>query len=679
MIFKKKIKIKFLLNILIVVLVIATAFSSFLNNTNASSSYIFSMKIGSFGSGPGEFHTPETIAVDPNGDIYVGEGHTQIRTHKFESDGNFISFLLPYANTNGGMAVDASHNLYITNQTLYRIEEYDSSGTFIKTFGWGVNTGAAAFEICEPISHLLADCQTGTLGSGDGQFWGMGYITIDSNGKIYIPDWNNGVIQRFNSDATFDIQFGSGSFDTPQAVSVDLDGNIYATDYGNRVQKFLPSGVLDISWGSSGTSEGHFSFPTKSVIDSKNHIFVFDSGRQRIQEFDTLGNFISMFGWGVDDGTNAFQVCVSGCQSGYAGAGDGQFNTQIDYGDLAIDANDNIYATDFFNRRFQKFILDYNPTLTLTPISPDPTNNTTPVLSGTSTDDLGTVASVEFQMDGVAGAWTACVADDAAFDEISETFTCTPSALAEGGHTMYVRTTDNNSHATEDTDNADIFTIDLTAPIISETTTVNTPSTNHNPSYTFTTDEAGDITYGGSCTSTTTSATVGANTIIFNNLSSNTYSNCTITVTDSVGNPSLPPLSVSSFEIRSENHHSGGCTSNCNPPPNPCIANPGLPQCPNHCTYDPTLLDCQEIRTCVNHPEDAVCQQEIRNCTNHPEDTNCNPIYPPPPPPPPPPNPTSPSTPVTQPITEIIPITTPPIQIQTPPSPLKTFLKLLTK
>ena len=66
------------------------------------------------------------------------------------------------------------------------------------------------------------------------------------------------------------------------------------------------------------------------------------------------------------------------------------------------------------------------------------------------------------------------------------------------------------------------------------------------PSYTFFSTLSGTITYGGSCSSTT-SATAGNNTIIFNALAEGTYDNCTISV-DNNSNTS-DNLSVSSFTI----------------------------------------------------------------------------------------------------------------------------------
>ena len=90
--------------------------------------------------------------------------------------------------------------------------------------------------------------------------------------------------------------------------------------------------------------------------------------------------------------------------------------------------------------------------------------------------------------------------------------------------------------------------MDEVAPILAEVTPVPTPTDDDTPDYTFSTDEAGTITYGGSCSSSTTNATTGNNTITFNTLADGTYNDCTITVTDSANNVS-DTLNVTEFEV----------------------------------------------------------------------------------------------------------------------------------
>ena len=86
------------------------------------------------------------------------------------------------------------------------------------------------------------------------------------------------------------------------------------------------------------------------------------------------------------------------------------------------------------------------------------------------------------------------------------------------------------------------------APVIAEVYPVTTPTDDPSPNYTFSSTKAGTITYGGSCSSGTTSATSGNNTITFVTLSAGTYSNCTIIVTDSDGNASNT-LAITSFTV----------------------------------------------------------------------------------------------------------------------------------
>ena len=87
-------------------------------------------------------------------------------------------------------------------------------------------------------------------------------------------------------------------------------------------------------------------------------------------------------------------------------------------------------------------------------------------------------------------------------------------------------------------------------------TAVTTPTNDATPDYTFNSSEAGTNSYGGSCGSSSTSATSsGDNTIALTQpdnstaLSDNTsYSTCTITVTDLAGNPSTA-LTVNTFVV----------------------------------------------------------------------------------------------------------------------------------
>lgn len=178
----------------------------------------------------------------------------------------------------------------------------------------------------------------GTTGSGDGQFSLPIGVAVDSSGNVYVADFGNYRIQKFDSSGAFVSQIGGsgtgdGQFSVPYDIAVDSSGNIYVVDEDlNRVQKFDSSGAFVTKWGSTGTGDGQFTNPTGICLDSSGNVYVAERTNNRIQKFDSNGTFISKFGT--------------------SGTGDGQFNASFD---VAVDTGGNIYVTDSSNHRIQKF------------------------------------------------------------------------------------------------------------------------------------------------------------------------------------------------------------------------------------------------------------------------------------------------------------------------------------
>ncbi|HEY7630564.1 MAG TPA: hypothetical protein VH817_07685 [Thermoleophilaceae bacterium] len=115
------------------------------------------------------------------------------------------------------------------------------------------------------------------------------------------------------------------------------------------------------SFGSSGSGDGELSGPTGIAVDQSNgDVYVADTGNHRVVKYDSDGNFILTFGWGVDDGTATIQTCTSGCEAGISGNGAGQFadpkGISVDNSGGASDGD--VYVSDSTNHIVQKFESD---------------------------------------------------------------------------------------------------------------------------------------------------------------------------------------------------------------------------------------------------------------------------------------------------------------------------------
>ncbi len=80
--------------------------------------------------------------------------------------------------------------------------------------------------------------------------------------------------------------------------AVDSTGAIYVSDgYGNsRVHKYTAAGELIKSWGSPGSGPGQFDLPHCVRVDRHDRVLVADRSNNRIQFFDTEGNYLTEWG-----------------------------------------------------------------------------------------------------------------------------------------------------------------------------------------------------------------------------------------------------------------------------------------------------------------------------------------------------------------------------------------------
>ncbi len=285
--------------------------------TLAGYRYEFVAQWGNLGSGDGQLYTPDSVAVDNSGNLFVAEYHNH-RIQKFTTDGAFITKWGSQGSGNGqfsfpsGVAVDKSGYVFVTEQAGNRIQKFTPDGTFITKWG--------------------------TYGTEDGQFRVPGYIAADSSGMLYVSDYHNNRIQKFTSDGTYITQWGGfgagdGQLYGPMGIAVDSAGFVYVSDgNNNRIQKFTSNGAFVAKWGSEGTGEGQFKSPDGIAVDNAGFVYVSDEVNHRIQKFTPDGQFMTK--WGSE------------------GTGEGQFR----YPDgIAVDNAGFVYVSDKGNHRIQKF------------------------------------------------------------------------------------------------------------------------------------------------------------------------------------------------------------------------------------------------------------------------------------------------------------------------------------
>jgi DNA-binding beta-propeller fold protein YncE len=268
----------------------------------------------------GKINRPEGIGIGNQGQLLVADTwNDRILLSSSEGDvaGSFGEFGEKPGNLQCPRSVwtDKAGNIYVVDSWNHRIEKFSPTGRFLLAFGskggpWGYD-------------------------EADGKFTYPYGVAVDSQGFIYVSDFNNNRIQKFDPRGKFKKKWGTdgrqdGQFSHPAGLAIDSNDRLYVADVGNgRIQAFTTEGDFD---GKFVGPDGEFDRPYGVAVDSKGDVYVAEMGASKVQKFTSSGKLI----WSLEE----------------RGGGDGELDMPLS---VAVDGDGFVYVSDWGNNRIQKF------------------------------------------------------------------------------------------------------------------------------------------------------------------------------------------------------------------------------------------------------------------------------------------------------------------------------------
>ena len=193
---------------------------------------------GVAGEGPDTFNGPSDVAIAPNGDIFVSDGHVNNRVVKFSKEGKFIKawgkkgsgpgeFNVPHT-----LAFDSKGRLFVGDRSNSRIQIFDQDGNFLEE--WKQFGRPSGIFITKDDTILVADSDSNnTTNPGWKRGIRIGSVK-DGSVTAFIPDTlaNPDSNERWYPNGPM-ISVTSG----PEGAAMDSVGNVYGAEVGPRSLK----------------------------------------------------------------------------------------------------------------------------------------------------------------------------------------------------------------------------------------------------------------------------------------------------------------------------------------------------------------------------------------------------------------------------------------------------------
>lgn len=286
--------------------------------------------VGQTGTSPLQFSEPRSVAIAPDGSIYVADTKNH-RIQHLSRDGEVITIWGRFSGVEGGEMPGGTFNepwgigvapdgtVYVADTWNHRIQHFTSDGEFLGMFGYfGQAEVPEAFwgprDVAIDSRGRIFVADTGNKrvvvfdvnGQPLGEFGGFGLdlgmldepvgLGVDGEGRVYVVDTWNQRIQVFDevSEGTFIAisEWPSGgwlgqSLENKPYIAVSEDGTVCTTDPERyRVLCFSADGEFLLGWGEYGTDRWQFGFPVGIDFDEACNVWVTDSSNGRIMFFE---------------------------------------------------------------------------------------------------------------------------------------------------------------------------------------------------------------------------------------------------------------------------------------------------------------------------------------------------------------------------------------------------------
>jgi N-acyl-D-amino-acid deacylase len=159
-------------------------------------------KKGVSGDGPDTFNSPTDVAVAPNGDIFVSDGHVNSRIVKFSKDGTFIKAWGKRGDGPGEFNVphtiffDSRGRLFVGDRSNRRIQIFDQDGTFLDQWTqFGSPSGIFiapddtlyVVDYNDKMALFVGSAKDGSIRTRSEQVLAEG-VAVDAQGSIYVGE-----------------------------------------------------------------------------------------------------------------------------------------------------------------------------------------------------------------------------------------------------------------------------------------------------------------------------------------------------------------------------------------------------------------------------------------------------------------------------------------------------------